>query len=110
MTVPEARTIAAFFLHFRCPIRKIGDLAATIWGPGRANELAGAEREEGFELGASLVIKMEEVLELEEGESMEMDMEEQKCLSCGFTNWYISHSADTAKECASCGEMASFRR
>lgn len=105
MTIHEARVIAFLRIHFGCSISKLGGIAEAIWGNEHANQIAGTETEIGGILGQALLCKMEDTLEIERGESDEMELSEQICLNCKRTQYAMSYKADTGKECQHCGGM-----
>lgn len=110
MTLSEARTIAALRIHFGCSFSKLAGVARAIWGESGCLRMTGMNHPYGAPLGQDLVVVMEDALGLDRCESDNMIFNEQICLKCHHTQWYLSYPGDTAKECSNCGEMSSLLR
>lgn len=105
ITETEARTIALLRLHFKCSISKLATCCEGLWDAERCQEITGHKY--GSEMGAGLVMAMEDFYELERGESDNMSFGEQICFSCGKSQQAISSTRDLPKECGHCGKISS---
>lgn len=103
MTETEARTVALLRMHFQCSFGKLAMCCEALWDANRCEQITGHRH--GSAMGQGMVIAMEDYYRLERGESDNMHMNEQICLSCNRSQVAISPNRDTPKECGHCGEF-----